>query len=795
MDKLSEITRKASNVWRDGFKRGITPEPTLTVSEWADQHRILPDTSAEPGRWRTARTPYIKEIMDNLSVYSPVERTVLMKGTQIAGTEGGNNWAFYTMDVAPCPMLVVLPTDTAAKDHAKDKINPTIIAMPRLSQKLKRVRSRASGSTMTKKEFLGGFITIGGANTGVTFRHKSIRNLHASDVDGWPLDVDGEGDPLGLSVNRTDAFGRRKKLYIESTPTAEVKSRIAKEYQDTDQRHYHVPCPHCEKKQVLEWGGPDAPYGFKWERGADGKGKPETVMYMCKHCGKLIAERHKPWMLELGEWLPSNPGHRHRGYHLPSFYSPLGWLSWVQIVEEFLKAKRDNDALAMKRWVTTRKAEPYRDTSLELNHKIIYARREDYGIVLPLEAQVVVAAVDTQDNRLEVKTAAYGKGRQKWALEHIVIPGSPAEQRVWDELDKIITDKSYLHESGAWKKISLTCIDSGGHHTKRVYDFVRPREVNRVYATKGSSTAGAPLVSRPSMNNLGKIKLYFIGTHTAKELIYSSLKIETHGPGFMHYNKLHDEEFFRQLTVETFSETTGKWDAHNSLNEALDLEVMELAALEILNPDWESFDALDLTRRTFFPYMPEVHDDEDMQLRPDLPIMVCCEFTRDPMIWLYCQTDGKHVWAIDELKIRNSNTVRMGAETIRRYGNHKAGLVVYGSAAGADRTGGGRSDYAILSDLGLTVQRVKRLNPPLFDRVNAVNNMLEDIPGAARLKVGPKCINLRRDFERAVWRDDGTEIDNIEHGRGQAAVALSYFIDYQWPLRSTKPNLKKRFYK
>ena len=41
-------------IWR----RGVVPDPDLTVSEWADQHRWLSSrASAEPGRYRTARTP------------------------------------------------------------------------------------------------------------------------------------------------------------------------------------------------------------------------------------------------------------------------------------------------------------------------------------------------------------------------------------------------------------------------------------------------------------------------------------------------------------------------------------------------------------------------------------------------------------------------------------------------------------------------------------------------------------------------------------------------------------------
>ena len=61
------------------FRQGLKPDPLLTVSEWANKHRMLSSVaSGEPGLWRTDRTPYLKEIMDCLSPSSPVERVVFM---------------------------------------------------------------------------------------------------------------------------------------------------------------------------------------------------------------------------------------------------------------------------------------------------------------------------------------------------------------------------------------------------------------------------------------------------------------------------------------------------------------------------------------------------------------------------------------------------------------------------------------------------------------------------------------------------------------------------------------------
>jgi phage terminase large subunit GpA len=66
--------------WRDG----LTPDPDLTVSAWADRHRVLSSRGAsEAGPWRTSRTPYLREIMDALSPSHPCQRVTFMKGSQV----------------------------------------------------------------------------------------------------------------------------------------------------------------------------------------------------------------------------------------------------------------------------------------------------------------------------------------------------------------------------------------------------------------------------------------------------------------------------------------------------------------------------------------------------------------------------------------------------------------------------------------------------------------------------------------------------------------------------------------
>ena len=133
-----------ARAWTDG----VGPEPDLTVSAWADVHRILsPRGANEAGRWRTARTPYLRAIMDALSPAHPAQRIVFMKGAQLGGTEAGNCWIGYVIHHAPGPMLAVQPTLELAKRFSQQRIDPLIDESPVLRGRVTPARARDAGNT------------------------------------------------------------------------------------------------------------------------------------------------------------------------------------------------------------------------------------------------------------------------------------------------------------------------------------------------------------------------------------------------------------------------------------------------------------------------------------------------------------------------------------------------------------------------------------------------------------------------------------------------------------------------
>lgn len=573
-------------IYRQAFAAGLTPDPDHTVSTWADAHRMLSQkASAEPGRWRTERTPYLREILDELSPSSPAQRVVFMAGAQIGKSETGNNWLGFVIHHAPGPMLLVQPTVDTAKRFSKQRLAPMIEETAILKERISGNTSRDSSNSMMTKEFQGGVLIITGANSAAGLRSMPVRYLFLDEIDAYPLDVDGEGDPIQLAEKRTTTFARRK-VYMCSTPTIKDVSRVEREFGRSDQRRYFVPCPHCGHKQHLRWAQ------LKWT-----DDDPHTTAYACEDCGVLIDERHKTDMLNGGEWRAMGVGDgKTVGFHINTLYSPLGWKSWAEVVAEFMQAK--GDASLLKTFVNTVLGETWEEEyATKLGAEDLKSRVEFYTAgVAPARALVVTAAVDVQDNRLAVKLVGWGRDEEAWVLDHMEIYGDPAQPGLWKQLDEILL-KPVAHELAEPVKIAATAIDSGGHFTSEVYAYCRDRKAHNVFAIKGQSQRGKAPIGKPTKVDLnwkgrtlkGGAEVYPVGSDTIKSTLYARLKLNTPGPGFLHFHAELPADYFEQLTSEKQVTRYVKgfpvreWvKKSGARNEALDVMVYNYAALQWL---------------------------------------------------------------------------------------------------------------------------------------------------------------------------------------------------------------------
>src|SRR5437868_8912509 len=109
---------------REIIAQSFSPPPKLTVSEWADEYRVLsPEASSEPGKWSTARVEPSRGIMDVFSD-PDIEIITCMVAAQTVKTEVINNVAGYHVHLDPCPMLILQPTLQMAEAYSKDRLAP-----------------------------------------------------------------------------------------------------------------------------------------------------------------------------------------------------------------------------------------------------------------------------------------------------------------------------------------------------------------------------------------------------------------------------------------------------------------------------------------------------------------------------------------------------------------------------------------------------------------------------------------------------------------------------------------------
>lgn len=570
------------------FYRALAPPPNVTVSQWADQFRMLSsESSAEPGRWSTARAPYQRAIMD--AMLDPLVHTVVvMSSSQIGKSEILNNILGYSIDIDPGPVLMVQPTLEMAEAYSKDRLDPMFRDTPVLRQKMGPSRTRDGSNTVRHKRFPGGHVTLAGSNSPASLASRPIRWLLADEIDRW--DVSSEGDPLALAEKRTTTFWNRKHLIV-STPTVKGISRIETKFAESDQRRCYLPCPHCAVPHVLTW------HNVKWEHD-----DPDTAHLVCPTCGSEIDEADRQEMLRSEpEWRASAAFIGTAGFHIWEGYSP--WRRLSDIVADFLEAQKAPDTLQV--FVNTSLGETWEEQGGDQTEAhVLLARREPYPAIVPAGACCLTLAIDTQDDRLEALIVGWGPHEESWIVESRVLTGDPQRPEPWKALDEM-REAAYLHETGAQLQILSTCIDSAGHRTQQVYDYVEKHQHQKVHAIIGRDGSDRPIISAAAKKRSGKdvrkVDLFTVGADSGKSLVYSRLKITERGPGFVHLPLPHqvgqdyyagvDEEFVAQLTAERlitrFSHGIGTrhWVKTRARNEALDLFVYAIAALRLLRPN------------------------------------------------------------------------------------------------------------------------------------------------------------------------------------------------------------------
>ena len=538
MNNLDRLERATLSAFR--------PPRKLTLSEWADTYAFLSsESSAEGGRWHTL--PYQKGIMDAISSNS-VEQVTVMKSARVGYSKILNHVIAYHIHQDPAPIMLVQPTIEDAQGYSKEEIAPMLRDTPCLRGVVSDAKAKDGANTILQKQFPGGTLSLVGANSPRGFRRVSRRVVLFDEVDGYPASAGSEGDQIKLGIRRTEYYWNRK-IVAGSTPTVKDFSRVERMFQQTDQRRYFVPCPHCNHMQYLRWPN------ITWS-----DNDPSTAAYKCESCSTLIPHAKKRWMVERGEWRPTSPGNgKHIGFHIWAAYSYSPNASWSNLVEEFLDAKHDAEQL--KTFVNTVLGETWEDeyaSKIGADSLMERAAKETYKQHCPpVEGLALTIGCDVQDDRLSLSVWAWGREEEGWLVDRIKLYGSPSRPEVWKQLDEVL-GKPYTNEAGDELRVLSCAIDSGGHHTQEVYHYARERAALGVIAIKGMGQKGKPPLGKASkvdVNFKGKAlkkgaQLFPVGVDGIKSLLFGRLKHNDVGPGYLHFYPTITTDYFEELTAE-----------------------------------------------------------------------------------------------------------------------------------------------------------------------------------------------------------------------------------------------------
>lgn len=577
------MARSRSRKWRKKYEvasyihealRQLKPPEDISVSEWAEKYRMLDaKTAAMPGPWRNDKTPYLTEIMNELTNYE-TEEIVFCKCTQVGGTEAELNMLGYIIGQDPAPSMVVYPSDKLGESISENRIKPMIQASPSIRERFYELRSQK-----LEMQFEGMYLTISGANSPSSLASRAIKYLFLDEVDKYPGASKKEADPISLAKERTKTFANRK-IYMTSTPT--IKSgHIWKNLLDCDvEKHYFVPCPHCGEMIELKFANLQFP---KKEEGLTASDRADQAVYVCQECGCVITDQHKAQMLRYGEWRiakENNSARRKIGYWISVLYSPF--VRFSEIALEWINSQGDNERL--QNFINSWLAEPWEDTRLTTSADVVMERQTEFDeFTVPTWAKFLTAGVDVQETCIYYTIRAWGNFITSQNICH-------GQAMSWADIERVM-NYGYLKDSGEQLVVSLCLIDSG-FDTDAVYDFCANNS-DWALPVKGSSRVMTEHFHLSKINKTDSkaygMNLCVVDGGKYKDMIAARMKKDNGRGAWMVYNGC-DMEYAKQVTAEhkvqikKGEQLVQVWElkASHTDNHLLDCEVYAFAAADIL---------------------------------------------------------------------------------------------------------------------------------------------------------------------------------------------------------------------
>ncbi len=558
------------------IKKIYEPKPRLWLSDWSDKNRIMTTAmSSHTGRWNTRFTPYLKQIMDDLSPFSDVREVYVMKAAQLGLTEIGINWMMYIIEQEPARVWYVLPTDKNIRSTSKIRFETALKSHPIVREKIINNSNAKRNDQITMKIFSGGSLQFVSARVAKNLKSEAVKYIFVDELDEAPHDVEGQGSPIELLQHRQATFFD-SKLFAVSTPTIKGHSLIEQNYNLSDKRVFLVPCPRC--KHYHRWCKDY--FDFK------------KLLMKCDKCSYEYDESHKGKMLQAGQWVSiNNPGNTTAtivGYSINSFYSPIGFVSWSDIAKKWFSSY--NSVIKLKTFVNQTLGETWSETGSRISEYKLLSRVYEYDQYndLPEGVKGITAGVDVQGDRLEVEVVGWGINQESWSLEYKVLYGitSLPTSVVFSNLLKFFKGCHYRKAKGTNRNYYINAVAIDYNYRSDVINaFVKRININarkNFYCVRGHGLARESVAIKPTRTG---IKTYNLNVDDFKDRLFSHLATDKPGAGYCHFTDHNTKDYFQMLTAEEKIQTENikgfKFEKIRPRNEALDCRVYAMAASDI----------------------------------------------------------------------------------------------------------------------------------------------------------------------------------------------------------------------
>lgn len=582
-----------TQIWLDNYNRIHNKAYSINLvkprpSDWIEENIILPDgVSRYKGPFSYNVSPYAKEIVNRIDSGDPARVVAIMKCAQIGLTQGLIIPGMaYVISQDAYPMLFMAGDKELAKTSIRERFDPIIQSsglQGLIRPSVIRAKNQRTGDTDHSKEYAGGRLTIEGTNNVDKMRQISVKIIFADDWEAAPRSDKKEGSLRKLMEGRQTSYGNMAKTFYVSTPAVKQTSNIEQVYDLGDQRKWHWECPHCKKLINLQWrveleNGTYA--GIVYDLDETGRLINNTVRYKCQNCLEDIYESQKYDLNLKGQWIPTARPviENYYSYHLNALVIPPGFVTWVDLVKEWVEACPPGQPVnknMLKTFLNIRMGETWEETGESPKVTDLMHNTREYlpGIVPDITCDedqngrilLLTLACDlngmmkregyetVEDARLDWELVAHASNGQTYSVDHGSIGTfrrsrelSSAEKErdgdrvkwtyahnqrnsVWPEFLELM-EKDWKTESGATMKVGLTVVDTG-YFTQLAKQFISQASKDfAIVGIKGKAeadfrkiTKDTPYISRSRESR----ELYLLEVNQIKDIVSEYMKLRT----------------------------------------------------------------------------------------------------------------------------------------------------------------------------------------------------------------------------------------------------------------------------